>query len=131
MTTKKNNTEKITVMLVAGAFAALGGVSAWRGHWTRAGLLLAAGLALLLVGLVSRRFAAGFHRRWMRAAYAMGSANAFVLLTLIYLIGFSAYGAWVRMARRDSLGRRSAPRESYWVPRMRTHPNAWQFERLY
>ena len=123
--------ERRTAALVAAVVAGFGGVSVWRGPQIRAELLLASALLLLAAAFLSRAFAGRFHRGWMGAAHAIGTANTVLLLAVVYGIGFVGCRYWGRLTGRDSLARRALPQSSYWIPRARTHPSPRQFERLY
>jgi hypothetical protein len=114
------------------AAVALGGVrSTAKGNAGHAVWMFAASAALLLAGLLSRSFARRFYRIWMGFARVLGAVNSYLILSLVYVIGFGAYGLIGRLFGRDPLARRAPARESYWVMRARTRQQIWQFERQY
>jgi hypothetical protein len=123
--------DQTPAFLFAVVLAAFAGLSLWRGQPVRAAVALACAVALASAALVSRAFADWFHRAWLRAAHALVATHTLAVLAVLYFVGFTAYRVWGRMTGKDALGRRAPPRESYWVRRTRTHPDRWQFERLY
>ncbi len=124
-------TEQKTVVVLSFALTGFAGLSYWRGHEARAEAMWGCALVLVAAAFVSRKFAAWFHRAWWRAARVVGAAHTMAVLALLYFLGFTAYRLWGRLVGKDSLGRRAPPQASYWIPRVRTHPSRWEFERLY
>jgi hypothetical protein len=141
MNTNDQEKFRFTGLLAGAALTILAGWSAWRGHPAEARLagtrltvvwsLLGLGAGVALASLVSVRFARGFHRAWMSLARVLARVNTCLLLAVVYLGGFGLYRIWGRIGRRDPLGRWNGPRPSYWVARVRTRQQRWQFERLY
>jgi len=113
-------------LVVGGAFAVLGSLSAWRGHAVPPLVLGTLAAALLVAALLAPRALAPVERRWMAAAEALGRFNTRVLLTLLYVFLFTPVGV-VRRALRDPLDRRLRDgRPTSWVPR---DPTAAELDR--
>ena len=91
----------------------------------------AAGLALLLTGLLSASGSHKFHRLWMRLAHVLGYVNSRILLSAIYFLVMTPYGLVLRVLGRDTMNRREASRKSYWIPKSKTRQSREQFERLF
>ena len=51
---------------------------------------------------------------WMKFARALGKANAFVLLTLVYVVVIGPAAIVLKILRRDLLNRKAEPRFTYW-----------------
>jgi hypothetical protein len=109
-------------------FAALSALIAaqrwWRGHITVALILLAVGVALLAVSVVRPALLDRPNRIWMRAARAVGWVNSHVLLTLMFVLIITPYGAVQRLFGRDVIGRRWRAEPPHWTPapdRLRNH----------
>lgn len=101
-------------LVMAGAFATVGGVLLWRERaaWP---VPFALSAAFLLVGLAAPRALRGVERVWMRVGERLSVVSTFVLLTLTFILALTPLGLLSRLARRDRLRlrRREA---SYWVP---------------
>ena len=114
-----------TVLLV---FA---GWNVYRGRTAVVAVLGVAGVALLLIGMLSTSGARILHRAWMKFAAALGYVNSRVLLTLLYLIAVTPYGLLSRLVGRDALKRRGSSEKSYWFARGRTRQSKEEFGRLF
>lgn len=62
-------------------------------------------------------------------ARATARASRMTALALVYTFALAPYAVWNRLTRKDPMGRRGAPQESYWRTRARTRQQPWQFER--
>lgn len=123
--------QRKTVVALSFVLTGFAGLSFWRGHEIRAEVLLGCAGVLATGAFLSNAFAAWVHRAWWRAVHATGAAHTMAVLALLYFLGFTGYRLWGRLVGKDSLGRRAPSQASYWMPRVRTHPSRWEFERLY
>jgi hypothetical protein len=106
-------------LTVGGTFLLLALVSAWRGHTVPPRVLGAAGVLLVVPGLVAPRLLGPVERGWMRFAEALGRVNTRIVLALVYCLVITPVGI-VRRLWRDPLDRRMRDgRASVWVPRPR------------
>ncbi len=105
-------------LVVGGVFCALGAWIVYRGHIYGA-VFLAAGLTLLLGGLLRPSALKSVHRVWMTLAFCMGWVMTRVILTLFYYLAVTPVGLAVRASRRaDPLQRtRDQQATSYWIPK--------------
>jgi len=120
-----------TAFVVAAVLLAVAAWNLYRGRTTVVAVAGGVGLLLLLTGLLLPALARRFHLFWMRLAAALGYVNSRVLLTLMYYLVMTPYGIVSRLAGRDPLDRRRAPRDSYWTERKRTRQPPERFERLF
>ena len=89
------------------------------------------GLLLILVGLLWPAAARIFHRGWMRFAGVLGYVNSRILLSLMFYLVFTPYGLVMRAFGRDTMNRRGAGKQSYWIRRAKTRQDRPQYERLF
>jgi hypothetical protein len=54
------------------------------------------------------------YEHWMKFARALGKVNAFVLLTLVYIVFIGPTAVVLKILRRDLLNRKAEPRSTYW-----------------
>ena len=120
-----------TALLVGAVLLAIAAWNVYRGRNLVVAVLGGAGLLLLVIGLWLPAAARRFHVFWMKIAVFIGHVNSRILLTLIYYGAFTPY-AWIsRLAGRDTLKRRGAVLESYWIERKATRQPPESFERLF
>jgi hypothetical protein len=104
-------------LTVGGAFLLLALLSRWRGHTLPPLVLGAAGVLLVLPGLLAPRLLAPVERAWMRAAAVMGRVNTRIILTVVYYLVITPVGV-VRRWLGDPLDRTMRDgRPSVWVRR--------------
>ena len=127
--TVTNAQARKTALLVAAVLFLVAAFSFYRHHQTRAAVLAALSLALLLTGLIIPPLARAFHRAWMRLAYVLGYVNSRILLFVMFYGIVTPYGLVARLFGRDVLNRRGKRRESYWIMREKTKQTREQFER--
>jgi hypothetical protein len=102
---------------VGGAFLVLALLSAWRGHTVPPRVLGAAGILLVVPGLLAPRLLAPVERGWMRFAERLGRINSYIVLAVAYCLVITPMGI-VRRLVRDPLDRRMRDgRPSVWVRR--------------
>lgn len=103
-------------LTVGGAFLALSGILAWRGHATASVVTGSLGAVLAMAGLVVPRRLGPVERAWMGLAHAISKVTTPVLMTLIYYVVLTPAGWLVRAFGHRPL-RREAEGGSYWVER--------------
>ena len=123
--------ERKSAFIVGAVLLLIAAWNTWRGrpmvYWPAG----AAGLALLLTGLLSASGSHKFHGLWMRLAHALGYVNSRILLSAIYFVVMTPYGLVLRVLGRDTMNRRRSKRPSYWIPKSKTRQSREQFERLF
>ena len=92
--------------------------AAWRRGWVSeaawAGLLTAAGAAIVCAWIYPRPFR-GFYRVGMTLSFYVGQVMGKVLLTLIFLLAVTPLGILLRLSGKDLLKlRRKRDATSYW-----------------
>lgn len=120
-----------TALLVAVVLLAIAAWNVYRGRNIVVAVLGGAGLLLLMIGLWLPAAARRFHVFWMKIAVFLGHVNSRILLTLIYYGAFTPYGLISRLVGRDTLKRRGAALNSYWIERKTTRQSTEGFERLF
>jgi uncharacterized membrane protein YqaE (UPF0057 family) len=120
-----------TALVVAGVLMLAASVFWYRGRATAASVSVGIALLLVIIGFLVPPVAKLFHRGWYTLAFALGWVNSRILLTIIYYLIFLPYGIISRLAGRDPLDLRGAPRESYWHKREKKRQSREQFERLF
>jgi len=120
-----------SALLVGGVFLLLAAWSFYRGRVIPPAVMGGVGASLILIGLLLPALAVRFHVLWMRLAMLLGWVNSRVLLSALYYTAFTAYGIVSKLFSRDPLNRRSAKKDSYWIPRPGTRQPKERFERLF
>jgi hypothetical protein len=83
-----------------------------------AGIMLAIGGALLLLGVLWPNSLSRANRAWMALGVLMGRVMSPIILFLVYAFAFVPVGILMRLKRHDPLRRtRSNKAESYWIER--------------
>jgi len=116
---------------VALVFLAIAG---WNFYRDRPNLWMgfgAAGLLLLLTGLLFPPGARAFHKGWMKVAHVLGAINSRIILSIAFYLVMTPMGLLTRLLGRDPLDRRGKARTTYWVPRKRSRQTREGFERLF
>jgi hypothetical protein len=101
-------------LVMAGAFAGVGGVLLWRERAAWPVPLVLAALFLVL-GVAAPGALRTVERGWMALGERLSVVSTFVLLTLAFLLALTPLGMVSRLAGRDRLRLRRRE-ESYWVP---------------
>lgn len=104
-------------LTVGGAFLALSGILAWRGHGTAFVVTCSLGAVLAAAGLTVPRRLGPVERAWMGLALAISKVTTPVLMTLIYYVVLTPAGWLVRAFGHRPLRREEDGAESYWVER--------------
>lgn len=120
-----------SALLVAGVFALIAAWSVYRDRETVAMACGGVSVLLLLIGAFSPVAAQGFHRAWMGLAHVLGWVNSRILLSVLFYGILTPIGVIQRLLGRNTLSRRGAGSESYWVRRKAEQQSPEQFERLF
>jgi hypothetical protein len=83
-------------LTVGGAFAALAGISWWRGHPDVALVLGSLGGALALAGLALPTYLGPVERAWMRLAHAISRVTTPIVMAAMYFVVITPSGVMRR-----------------------------------
>jgi hypothetical protein len=102
---------------MAVAFAVLGGLLLWRGHWQPKYFFWVAG-AFLVLGLAVPVVLRPVQRAWMAFAIVLGWVMTRVILVVLYYVGITPIALIARLVGKRFLDLRFEPtRASYWITR--------------
>ena len=68
---------------------------------------------------------------WMKFARALGKANAFVLLTLVYVVVIGPAAIVLKILRRDLLDRKAEPGSTHWYQKEQEETTLERSERQF
>ena len=103
--------------IVAAGFALIGILPAVFRYNVRA-WALALSVALVIPALLRPAILSPFFRVWMLVGHSLGWINTRIILSLLFFIVFTPIAFVMRLARRDSMRRDSAPNaDSYRRPK--------------
>ncbi len=122
---------KQSALMVGAVFLLIAAWNVWKDRPLVYGLAGACGLLLILTGLLSPAGSRIFHQGWMRFAGVLGYVNSRILLSLMFYLVFTPYGLVMRLFGRDTMNRRGAGKQSYWIPRAKTRQTRPRYERLF
>jgi hypothetical protein len=113
---KKSTTElRKFGLIMAAAFAVIGGLFLWR-HVSAWPYLFGVGGFFLICGIIVPRILAPIEWLWMKLAHAMGIVMTYILLTLTYYIVITPVGLLMRIFGNDPMKRKfDTNNDSYWV----------------
>jgi hypothetical protein len=114
-----------------GLFTVIALWRAWRGRTDAAGGFAAAAAVMLLVAFAAPRIFDAPNRLWMRFARALGWVNSRILLSILFYLVITPYGALQRMLGRDRLGQRWRATKPSWTPAPERLRDPKHFEHLY
>ena len=114
-----------------GLFAVVAIYRAWRGRPDAAIAFAIASAVILLVAFTAPRVLDAPNRVWMRFARALGWINSRILLTLLFFIIITPYGALQRLVGRDRLGRKWHRATPTWTPAPERLRDPKHYEHLY
>ena len=120
-----------SVLMVGAVLLLIAGWNVWKDRPLVYGIAGVCGLLLILIGLVSPAASRVFYRGWMRFAGVLGYVNSRILLSLMFYLVITPYGLVMRVFGRDTMNRRGAGKQSYWIPRAKTRQEGPQYERLF
>jgi len=115
---------------VGGAFLALAGLAAWRGHSTEARVFAVPGGVLVAAALAVPRRLGPVQRFWMALATAISSVTTPGIMGIIYFLIVTPTG-WVRRLAGGNRLTRTRHATTFWVER---HPHSrrrMDMERLF
>jgi hypothetical protein len=118
-------------LLVGSVLALLGAYLLWR-QSEYAPYLLAAGVALVLVGLVMPGLLKPIYKAWMTLAILMGWLVTGIILSVLFYAVFTLVGLLARLMGKRFLNTRidrTAP--TYWIPRENRITDKGEYERQY
>ncbi|HEY6214994.1 MAG TPA: SxtJ family membrane protein [Vicinamibacterales bacterium] len=114
-----------------GLFAVVALYRAWRGRTDTATAFAIASALMLLIAVAAPRILDAPNRVWMTFARALGWINSRVLLTLLFFVVITPYGALQRMLGRDRLGRAWHRGTPTWTPAPERLRDPKHYEHLY
>ena len=109
-------------LTVGAVFLLLAAWSAWRGRFFYP-YLLAAGVVLIVPGLLFPRVLRLVYMAWMALAFALGIVASTVLLTLFFYLVVTPVGRLARLFGKDFLNEKwNSSADSYWIAVRRSEP---------
>lgn len=109
--------EREFAFVVGGVCALFGGLWIYRGRFGGVSkVVFAAGLLLLLLGVLRPVWLRMPRRLWMRLAELLGGVMTVVILAFVYFCVVAPIGLVKRASGWDPLGRRASGSTSYWRP---------------
>lgn len=111
-TSGKMPSERSFGLSVGPASLALAALLAWRGHQRAAAIVAAAGVVLLLGGLLAPAALRVPNRLWWRFAGLLGWINSRILLTVFFFVVMTPVGLLMRLFGRSPL--RSVRDDTNW-----------------
>lgn len=114
-----------------GLFVAVSLYRAWRAHPGASIAFAAAAAVMLALALGAPRFLDAPNRIWMRLARALGWVNSRVLLSILFFVVITPYGALQRLVGRDRLGRKWRRSTPTWTPAPERLRDPRHYEHLY
>ena len=122
---------KQSALMVGAVLMLIAAWNVWKDRPWVYGLAGAGGLLLILIGLVLPAASRIFHQGWMRFAGVLGYVNSRILLSLMFYLVITPYALVMRLFGRDTMNRRGAGKQSYWIPRAKTRQARPRYERLF
>jgi len=117
-------------LIVGSVFVLLSLWWLYRGKFaTAAYVLSAAGLALVLCGLVFPRLLTVPRRFWMKLAEGMSFISSRIILAVVFFLVLTPIGLVKRAMGWDPLQRRSKARDTFWQPYPERNPR--HYEKMY
>ena len=119
-------------LTVGGALLLLALASRWRGHVLPPRVLAAAGVLLVVPGLIAPMALAPVQRGWMRAATLLGEVNSRIILTVLFYLVIAPVGLVLRTFVRDPLDRSLRDEKpSNWIKRETTAFDRARYEQQF
>lgn len=115
---------------MGGAFLALAGLAAWRGHALEARVFAVPGGVLVAAALAVPRQLGPVQRFWMALATAISSVTTPVLMAIIYFLIVTPTG-WVRRLAGGNRLTRARGATTFWVDRRPHSGRRVDMERLF
>jgi hypothetical protein len=102
-------------LVMAAAFAVLGGLGLWRDR-AFGPYFLAAAAVFLVLGLALPRALSPVERAWMAFARVMATVMTYVILVVTFFVVITPLGLVLRLFGKDTLRRKwSGRHESFWI----------------
>ncbi len=119
-------------LLIGVIFAAFGGWLVFRGKsGIIAPLLLALGVLLISLGIVSPKTLIIPARLWMGLAAVLSFISTKLILALVFFVVITPIGLIKRLFGWDPLQRRSSSSTSYWGPYTTRQHDARHYEKMF
>ena len=114
-----------------GLFTVVALYRAWRGRTDSAMAFAIASAVMLLLAFAVPRILDAPNRVWMTFARGLGWVNSRILLSLLFFVVITPYGALQRLVGRDRLGRRWHRAPPAWTPAPERLRDPKHYEHLY
>ena len=122
--------EKEFGLIVGGVFVLLGSWWIYRGKFFSAAyVLIVAGAALILFGVLAPRLLVIPRKLWMKLAEGMAFVSSRIILAIVFFLVLTPIGLVKRAMGWDPLQRRSASRDTFWQPYPERPPR--HYEKMY
>ena len=124
--------EKEFGLIVGGVFVLLGSWWVYRGKFLSAAyVLMVAGAALVLFGVLAPRLLVIPRKLWMKLAEAMAYVSSRIILAIVFFLVLTPIGIVKRAMGWDPLQRRTASRDSFWEPYPERQRDPKHYEKMY
>ncbi|HMD35039.1 MAG TPA: SxtJ family membrane protein [Vicinamibacterales bacterium] len=104
---------------------------AWRGRTDSATAFAVAAGVMLVLAFAAPTVLEAPNRVWMRFARALGWINSRILLSILFYVVISPYGALQRLLGRDRLGQRWRAAKPAWTPAPERLRDQKHYEHMY
>jgi len=109
--------EKRDIRVVFLVFSLFFSVIAWKNYPSNFSLAFVGLVVLQVLTLTFKPFLLRpAFRVWMKVAHFIGQVNTQIILTLLFYLVFTPYGAVMRLFGRDSMQRKIKSAGTYWEP---------------
>jgi hypothetical protein len=117
---------------VGGVFVLLGSWWVYRGKFfSAASVLMVAGAALILFGVLAPRLLVIPRKGWMKLAEAMAYVSSRIVLAIVFFLVLTPIGLIKRALGWDPLQRRAGSRDSFWQPYPERQKDRKHYEKMY
>jgi hypothetical protein len=117
---------------VGGVFVLLGSWWVYRGKFFSAAyVLIVAGAALILFGVLAPRLLVIPRSLWMKVAEAMAFVSSRIILAIVFFLVLTPIGLVKRAMGWDPLQRRAGSRDSFWQPYPERQHDPRHYEKMF
>jgi len=117
---------------VGGVFVLLGSWWIYRGKFFSAAyVLIVAGAALILFGVLAPRLLVIPRKLWMKLAEGMAFVSSRIILAIVFFLVLTPIGLVKRAMGWDPLQRRAASRGSFWQPYPERQHDPRHYEKMF
>lgn len=117
---------------MGGVFVLLGSWWVYRGKFfTAAYVLMVAGAALILFGVLAPRLLVIPRKGWMKLAEGMAYVSSRIILAIVFFLVLTPIGLVKRALGWDPLQRRAGSRDSFWQPYPERQKDRKHYEKMY